>query len=366
MKVRDVCAAVEKWAPVGWQYEWDRSGLALGHPDDDVSKVLVCLTVTRDAFKAAVRAKANLIISHHPLIWDAFRSLRSDDPVARLCLDIAESRIACYSAHTNLDLAPGGVNDVLAEQLGLHETAPLIVPPQAALVKLAAFVPESHLAPVRDAVSKAGAGVIGEYTHCSFSAPGTGTFLPSEKAQPFSGKRHVVNEEPEQRFEILVPKAKLPVVLTALFGAHPYEEVAYDVYPLENKDTSISLGLRGILEKSQGLREFALAVRKALDISHVRMVGKPKQKVKRVAVLGGSGGGMIDEIPDDVDVYVTGDVKYHDALSAQERGIAVIDAGHHGTEKFIVPAMADYLKANLEDVGVSTYSEPETFQAVAP
>lgn len=364
MTVKDVCAAVEAWAPGALAYDWDRAGLALGEPRQKVSKILVALTVTRDTFKAAVRARADMIVSHHPLIWDSLSSLRSDDPVARLCLDLAAKGIACFSAHTNLDVVPGGVNTVLADRLGLLRTSPLLPAAHAQRVKLVTFVPESHLSAVRDAVSAAGAGAIGDYTHCSFSSGGVGTFLPGEGAAPYVGKRHVVNEEPEYRFETLVTKARVPGVLEALFEAHPYEEVAYDLVTLEDSDPSIGLGLRGELSKSMALDAFAKMVRKALEVSHVRVVGKPSMRVKRVGVLGGSGGGSIVDVPRDLDVFVTGDVKYHDAIDGMEKGLAVIDGGHGGTEKWIVPVLAEYLKATLAGARVATFMEPEVFRAV--
>lgn len=364
MKVRDIIAAVDEFAPPGLAYEWDRIGLQTGSPDDDATKVLVALSITRGTYVRARKAKADVIVSHHALIWDALKTLRSDQPQTRLALDIAQAGIACYTAHTNLDVARGGVNDVLAGRLGLKEVAPLFPLDHAQQVKLVTFVPETHLAPVRRAVCAAGAGVIGEYTQCSFSAAGVGTFLPSESADPFSGKKGVVNEEAERRFETLVPKARLGAVLEALLKAHPYEEPAYDIVPLENRDPAVGLGRRGVLDAPVDLEDFAAHVRTALAASHLRVAGAPKKRVRTVAVLGGSGGDFVERLPRDVDAYVTGDVKYHQAQAAEERDLAVIDAGHHATEKWIVPALAEYLKSKLDGVPVTTYDEPEPFQIV--
>jgi putative NIF3 family GTP cyclohydrolase 1 type 2 len=298
------------------------------------------------------------------LIWEPFRSLRADDLHAALCLDLVKADVACFAAHTNLDVVPGGVNTALAEHLGLRELDSLIPVPQASQVKLIAFVPESHLASVRDAVCAAGAGVIGEYTHCSFSSPGVGTFLPGDNAQPFSGRKHTVNEEPERRFEVLVPKARLGGVLQALCQAHPYEEPAYDVMNLESIDTTISLGLRGVLPRAQLLDTFAAHARKALDVTHVRVVGDKKRRVRTIGVLGGSGGGEIGSVPPGIDVLVTGDVDYHDALTAQERGMAVVDAGHAGTEKWIVPKLTAYLQDEFPKLRVTSYVERDLFRLV--
>lgn len=364
MIVQDIIDAVDHLAPPGFAYSWDRSGLATGHPEANVSTVLVTLTVTPEALDAATKARADMIVSHHPLVWDALTSLREDHPEARLCLDVARAGMACYSAHTNLDVVPGGVNHVLAERLDLMDIAPLFPITHAKLVKLAVFVPEADLERVRDAVCEAGAGIIGDYTHCTFSGEGVGTFIPGEDSSPYSGRKTVLNEEEERKFETLVPKARLAPVIAALFEAHPYEEVAYYLTELANVPVDLSLGLRGRLRKGLPLGRFAQGVCEALEIDHARIVGDEKGRVQSVAVLGGSGGSSITQLPDDLDVFVTGDVKYHEAQAALDRGLAVIDAGHHGTEKWIVPALAQYLKGALPKLRIATYVEPDPFQVI--
>ena len=364
--VRDVMDAMEAWAPLNWAYDWDKAGLAIGAPDLHVSRVLCCLTLTREAFRAARRAKAELIVSHHPLIWEPLEALRTDQPHTRLCLDVAEAKMAAYSAHTNLDVAPGGVNAVLAEKLGLQETRPLLPLEHTSLVKLICFVPETHLAALREAVSEAGAGHIGAYSECSFSTPGTGTFKPDATANPYAGTRSRLNFEPEHRFETIVPKAAMSRVVAAMYQAHPYEEPAYDLVPLDMGDPRLGLGMRGVLAKPMTLARFANHVCAALDCKDVRVVGAAKKQIKNAAVLGGAGGGELGKIPGDIDVCVTGDVKYHDALDALERGLAVIDAGHRGTEHLIVPKIARYLRGAVPGLRTSTYQEPEIFITAGP
>jgi len=364
MKVSDVCTAIEAWAPPALAYEWDRAGLAIGAPDWEVQHILVALTVTPEVFAQARRLGADMIVSHHPLIFDPLKSLRFDDPHASLCLRLAEARVACYAAHTNLDIAVGGVNHVLAEKLGIEGVSPLLSLPQAAQVKLVTFVPETHLAKVRDAVCAAGAGVIGNYTHCSYSVTGFGTFKPNDAADPFSGAKNVVNEEPERRFEVLVPRVHLAEVLKALKTSHPYEEVAYDVVSLENRDFRFGLGVQGRLDTPMPLDGFARRVREALGVSHVRVVGNSEQIVRSVAAIGGSGGGEISSIPADIDVLVTGDVKYHQALEAQNRGLAIVDAGHAGTEACIVPVLGSFLEKRFGELDISLFEEREVFRAI--
>ena len=330
--VGDVVRAMDAWAPQDLAYEWDKVGLHIGSLDTPVTRVMICLTVTEAAFRAARRARAEMIVAHHPLIWEPLKALHTDAPHTRLCLDIAKAGMACFAAHTNLDVVPDGVNGVLAGALGVETTDFLFKAQHARMVKLVCFVPERHLAAVRDAVCAAGAGGIGNYTHCTFSSSGTGTFLPGAEADPYSGKKGVVNEEPERRFEVLVPKEVLFPVIGSMLKAHPYEEVAYDVIPVENQNPEAGLGRMGYLEKPRNLETFAKRVCHALHLDHARVIGAPKKKIKYVGLLGGSGGGEMAKLPGGIDVFVTGDVKYHDALEAAERGIAVIDAGHRGTD----------------------------------
>ncbi len=362
ISVGDICRKMEQWAPPGLSYDWDKAGLAIGAPNDRVERVLVCLTVNRTVFAEAQRCGAQLVLSHHPLIWTPFKALRTDHPHTRLCLDFAEAGIACYSAHTNLDIAPQGVNAVLAHRLGLIKQSVLFSAAHAAAqVKLVTFVPQSHATLLRDALAEAGAGTIGAYTHCAFTVAGTGSFRPEAEATPYVGDKGVINEEPEQRLEMLAPKARLSHVLKALFKNHPYEEVAYDVIPLENRDANIGMGIRGELREPCSLAQYAAYVKQQLHLDHVCVVGDTQKELRRVAVMGGAGGGEVRSLPPDIDVFVTGDVKYHDACEAMERGFTIIDAGHRGTELPIVPAMVDYLKQAFSTLEVKSYMEPALF-----
>lgn len=362
--VNTICQSMDAWAPQSLAYEWDKVGLQIGEPGTPVKRVLACLTITAAAAAKAEQWGADMIVAHHPIVFSALKTLRTDDPHTRLCLRLAARNIACFAAHTNLDVVPGGVNDLLAETLGLQEIVPLIPSPKAGQVKLVTFVPETHLASLREALCQAGAGVIGDYMECTFSSPGTGTFRPGDGTNPFSGSKGNLNEEPELRFETLVAKAILPQVLKALRAAHPYEEPAYDIVPLENRDKRFGLGARGTLGRPMALRDFAESVRADLKLGHVRMVGDPRRKVQHIAVCGGAGGGEIPAIPRDIDVFVTGDLKYHEADAAQERGLALIDAGHDGTERNIATAIARYLKKEIPGLETKAFIEPEIFQPV--
>jgi dinuclear metal center YbgI/SA1388 family protein len=353
---------MERWAPSAYAYEWDSVGLHIGDPDATVTRVLTCLTPSAEALKAARKAKAEMVVAHHPLIFKPLKHLRSNSPQARLCLDFAEAGIACFCAHTNLDIVPAGVSHVLAARLGLTACQPLFAADHVPLLKLVVFVPESHLDLLRDAVSKAGAGVIGDYTHCTYSSPGRGTFLPGAGAAPYSGKVGEVSIARERRFETLVPEALLAPVLKAMRGVHPYEEPAYDLIPLKNTDARLGLGVRGELAEPLTPADFSARLRDALGTSSLRWVEGSKKHLRRVAVLGGSGGGDIARIPRDIDAYVTGDVKYHDADLARAKGLHVFDAGHVPTELPIVPAIADYLKSQIKALKATPWLEPDPFQ----
>ena len=364
MKVRDICLLLDEIAPPGSAYSWDKSGLHTGDPDSEVCGVLVSLTVEPDTVKEAKRRKASLIVAHHPLIWTPLASLRRDDPCAALCLALAEANIACYSAHTNLDVVREGVSHCLGKVLEIEDMHPLLPVEHARLVKLVTFVPPDYLEILRSAVCDAGAGKIGDYTECTFSAPGTGTFKPAATADPFSGRKGVLNTGPERRFETLVPKVRLARVLRAMFEVHPYEEPAYDMIALENPDPDTGLGARGRLKAGISLGRFAEDVRSRLRTDHVRVAGELKRKVQQVAVIGGSGGSELKRVPRDVDVVVTGDVKYHEGLEARQRGLAVIDAGHEITERPIVPVLAQYLRKRCKGLRVYAYAEPQLFKIV--
>jgi dinuclear metal center YbgI/SA1388 family protein len=355
---------MDEFAPPGLAFDWDHIGLGIGDPEWNVARVLVALSVTPEAARAAIRSKANLIVSHHPVIWDPIGALRMDDPHMRMCVELADAGIACFAAHTNLDAAPGGVNDTLAGLLGLEARRPLFPLPHAGVVKLVTFVPESHLEAVREAVCAAGAGVIGEYAHCSFSVAGMGTFLPGDAARPYSGQRGRVNEEPERRFEALTPKVRLAQVVRALMNAHPYETPAYDIVPLENGDPGAGLGVRGEWKRPETLRACCERVRAALGLDAVRCVGDLRRRIKTAAVLGGSGGGEVSSIPSEIDVYVTGELGYHDALAARERGLAIIEAGHDGTERCIIPVVAQFLRKRFPALQISTHIEPGVFRSL--
>ena len=362
VKVLDVCRVMEDLAPSSLAYSWDRVGLQTGNAEAPVSRLLVTLSVTDKVLEKARKSSVQMIVSHHPVIFRPPETLRADVAGNRIPLDLVRAGIACYAAHTNLDVSPGGVNDVLAGRLGLTQVGPLIGCPHARQVKLVSFVPESSLEKCREAVCEAGAGVIGEYTQCTFSCEGIGTFLPGTEASPFSGEPLQLCKEPERRFEVVVPQGRLGRVIAALQTAHPYEEVAYDLVPLESQDPQVSLGRRGTLEMPKRIDEFARQVRRDLKTGPLRVTGSKKRWVRSVAVLGGSGKGQVASLPKGIDVFVSGDLGYHDALDAEQRDMALVDAGHQETERPVLTVLADLIRDRLPDLDVMVVEGGEVFR----
>lgn len=345
-------AWMDEWAKPSLALEGDPVGLQIGRPDKPVSRVLAALEVTPEVAEEAVEEKADLIVCHHAVLYRPAKRLREDEPEGRILAALIRAGIAVYNAHTNLDTVPGGVNDVLAERLGLQDVEVLAPTSEERMFKLAVFVPASHHRRVLDAVCEAGGGWIGNYSHCTFNIPGKGTFLPREGAQPFVGRVGALEEVEEIRLETVVPEDRLEAVIAAMLAAHPYEEVAYDVYPLKRPVRVQGIGRIGVLPEPVALEPFARRVREVLKAPGVRFCGDPERKVARVAVLGGSGMGWArDARIRGADVLVTGDVKHHDALDALASGLALVDAGHYATEKWVVPAVARYLSRRAAESG---------------
>lgn len=344
--VGDVKRWLEELAPPELAEEWDRVGLQAGDPAWRVEKAITALTVTDDVIDQAARAGASLIVAHHPLI---FRPLERIDPagrVGRLVTRLIKEGIALIVAHTNLDSAAGGVNDGLAERLQLGDVSPLVPRAVATELKLVTFIPHEHVERVREALAAAGAGVIGRYSHCTFGVAGEGTFLPREGASPFVGAVGEIERVSEVRLEVVVARSLKGRVVQALKESHPYEEVAFDLYPLEPAiGESAGLGRVGNLSRPMSTEEFAKFVKKVLSLDHVRLAGSDPGEVRRVAVVGGSGGGFLHAaLAAGADALVTGDVDYHDADEARHLGLLVVDGGHFGTEKHVPVDLAHALQ----------------------
>ncbi|OXM86092.1 Nif3-like dinuclear metal center hexameric protein [Paenibacillus rigui] len=353
-KGQSVIQLMEELAPKHYAVENDKIGLQLGTLNKEITKVLVALDVTDEVVEEAIQAGANLIIAHHAIIFRPLAHLQTDSPAGSLYEKLIKNDIAVYIAHTNLDVAEGGVNDLMADALGLTGLSPLEDVHTEKLKKLVVFVPADHLEKVREAVFRAGAGWIGKYSHCSFNIEGTGTFIPEAGSDPFIGQQGKLEQANEVRLETIVPQSAERRVVQAMLKAHPYEEVAYDLYQLDLKGRSFGLGRVGKLGASVTLLELCEQVKQAYDVPTVRLVGSPDRTVQKVAVLGGSGSRYVRHAQfAGADVLITGDIDYHTAQDALAAGIALIDPGHN-VEKIMKQAVADYLQRRLQEKKSST------------
>lgn len=343
---------MERIAPRRLAVESDRErvGLGVGSPDSLIERVLVALDPTPEAVAEADEAGAGLLITHHPLLFRPLGSVRTDAPVGAVVTAALRSGVALFSAHTNLDVVEGGVSSVLAETLGLREVEVLAPTAEAdSLVKLVVFVPSTHAESLRLALGEAGAGHLGHYSHCTFSARGTGTFLPKEGTHPYLGQPGSLERVEEERVETILPERLLSAVLKAVRKVHPYEEIAYDIYPLRNSSTPVGLGRIGLTAEALTLSTLVDLVKRSLGVDHVEYLGEPERSVHRVAVCGGSAGDLVaNAVFRGADVLVAGEVKYHDGLVARQQGLAVIAAGHDATERIVIPALVRRLREEAD------------------
>jgi dinuclear metal center YbgI/SA1388 family protein len=346
---------LEELAPPAWAESWDNVGLQVGSPRRPVRSVLVALELTGAVVEEAVAVGAQLMVVHHPAIFRPLRALRTDTPAGRRLERLVQVGISLYAAHTNLDQAEGGTNDLLAAAVGLREPEVLSASGEEKLLKLVVFVPQGHVETVRTALAEAGAGHIGNYSHCTFQTEGTGTFLPLEGTRPFLGEKGKLEHVQEYRLETILPEGISRRAVAALIRAHPYEEVAYDLYPLANPGRARGHGRVGQLAQPVTVQELAGRVKTALGAEHLRVVaGEPDRRVERVAVGAGAGGSLVGPAAErGAQALVTGDVDYHDAQEALDLGLAVIDPGHFATERLIVPALAEYLRRRTREAGLA-------------
>lgn len=345
----EVIALFEHFYPKSLAMEGDKIGLQLGSLSAPTEHVLVALDVTEEVVKEAIEKQCTLIIAHHPFIYYPLKQILTDTSQGRIIDLCLHHNIAIYAAHTNLDIAPGGVNDLLAEALQLHHTEVLVPTYEDKLKKLVVFVPVTHEEAIRKALGDSGAGSIGKYSHCSFTGLGTGAFLPMEGTNPFIGKQGELTKVEEVRIETVFPASIQRQVVKSMLEAHPYEEVAYDIYSLDNEPNRLGLGRIGVLQNEMTVEQFANYVKECLEVPAVRVVGKLQDRVRKVAVLGGDGNKYWKQAKfRGADVYITGDLYYHVAHDALTYGLNVIDPGHN-VEKVMKKGVQNRLQKELNN-----------------
>lgn len=344
--VAEVAAYLERFAPTSLAAEWDNVGLLLGDPAATVERILTCLTLTPDVAAEAVAERADLVVSHHPILFRGAKQLIASRGDGAIIWPLARAGVAVYSPHTAFDNCPGGINDILCRKLGVGNAHPLRPRDGSPRFKLVVFVPDSDLAKVSDAVFAAGAGIIGNYEQCSFRLAGLGTFFGGNAANPTIGQKGRREEVVEWRLEVLVPPAKMAAVVKAMRTAHSYEEPAFDVYPLKAMPAS-GEGRIGDLAAAVTLGELASRVKSELKAGFVQVVGDAAKPVRKMAIACGAAGEFLaDSIRANADVFLTGELRFHDALTARAEGTAVLVAGHYATERPAVEELAAKLAAD--------------------
>lgn len=347
---KHIIRTLNKWAPSSLAYDWDPIGLQVGSTEDQTANVLVTLDVFEEVVDEAIEHDANLIIAHHPLLFKSLQSIDVTTPKGKIVRKLLQHDITVYAMHTNLDIADGGVNDMLSNKLQLHKIRPLVPFKDEKLYKLIVFVPTTHIEDVRDALSEAGAGHIGNYSHCTFQTKGQGTFKPLEGTNPYIGEQGTLEFVDEYRLETIVPENVLTNVLQAMNDSHPYEEVAYDLYPLAQKGKRYGLGRVGELQHEVSLRQFIKTIKELFQLQGLRVIGQLDDSIKRVAIVGGSGEKFIEKAKKSrVDVYITGDLTFHQAQEAKQMGLNVIDAGHY-IEHVMIEGVAKFLREQFPHI----------------
>ncbi|MDP8256183.1 MAG: Nif3-like dinuclear metal center hexameric protein [Candidatus Alcyoniella australis] len=344
---------VDSAFPFAYTLADDPSGWAVVDERRPLEGAAVALEATPRTIEAAADAGASVLLVHHPPFFTPLRSLRAGDPASDVALSASRYGIDLLAAHTNVDCAPGGLSDRLCELLGLEIGAAIEPLSARGDYKLTTFVPSEHADVVADAIFNSGGGVIGDYARCGFRSPGLGSYLPLKGADPYSGRVGAQSREPELRIEVLAPRAKLPACIAALVAAHPYEEPAYDVYPLERMHPGAGLGRWAQLPSAVSFRQFTESLKHALGLKHLRRVGRAPRRVKHVAVCTGSGRSLIGHVAAKPGtLFVTGELGYHDQRRVEQLEMCALEAGHFGSERIFIEMMADTLSRSIPEVPI--------------
>jgi dinuclear metal center YbgI/SA1388 family protein len=333
LSVKEVVRVIEESVPLSYQESYDNSGLQIGDPRQEISSILLTIDITEEVIDEAIASGANLIVSHHPLIFGGLKRITGSNYVERCIVKAIQNNIALYACHTNIDNIISGVSFRMAAKMGLANIK-VLAPLEGALLKLVVFVPANHAGDIRKAIFAAGAGHIGEYDCCSFNTEGAGTFRASEQAHPFVGEIGKLHTEAEVRIETILPKPIQHKVISAMLKAHPYEEVAYDIYPLANKFSNAGSGAIGNFENPMDETAFLTHLQKTFQVGAIRHTNLSGRKVSKVALCGGSGSFLFKDARNaGADAFVSGDFKYHQFFDADNR-IMIADIGHFESEQY--------------------------------
>ena len=342
MKIKDITNYLESIAPLSLQESYDNAGLITGNKNTEITGVLVTLDTIPEVIDEAIEKNTNLIISHHPIIFKGLKKINGNNYIEQTIIKAIKNDIAIYAVHTNLDNISEGVNAILCNKLGLINCKPLL-PKENPLRKLVTFVPQNHIKEVREAIFTAGAGHIGNYDNCSFNAEGIGTFRAGKNTNPFVGEKDKLHKEPEIRFETVFPYYLEKKIINALIQTHPYEEVAYDIYTLNNMFEKTGAGMIGETKTEISEIDFLKKIKTTLNTGTIKHTNRLNKPIKKVALCGGSGSFLLKyAIQQKADIYISADFKYHEFFDADNK-ILIADAGHFETEQFTKELIFDIL-----------------------
>jgi len=350
-RVSDILSIIEQYAPLSYQESYDNAGLQIGNSNQEVSSVLLCIDITEAIIDDAIAKEAGLIISHHPLIFGGIKRITGASSVERCITKAIQHQIAIYSAHTNLDAVYNGVNAKIAQKIGLNNLQALS-PLQGDLLKLVTYVPFEYAQKVRNALFEAGSGTIGNYDCCSFNTKGEGTFRANEETSPFVGTKGDLHTEQEVKIETILPRHLKSHVIEALKRNHPYEEVAYDLFQMDNANPLVGIGLVGQLSEPVDEKAFLEYIKEVFSVQCIRHTAFLGKQIKRVAVCGGAGSSYLKHaIRAKADIFITGDFKYHEFFNAENK-ILIADIGHYESEFFTKELFYDILTKNNTNFAV--------------
>lgn len=350
MKISKIIHHLETLAPLAYQESYDNSGLIVGDANSEVSNILCSLDCTEDIVNEAINKGCNLIVAHHPIVFSGLKKLTGKNYVQKTVISAIKNDIAIYAIHTNLDNVSHGVNAKICQKIGLNYPK-ILVPKRNILKKLTTFVPTEHKEIVLNALSQAGAGTIGNYSHCSFTTTGEGTFMPNSKANPYIGHANVIEKVVETRIEVIFSAHLENQILAALKKSHPYEEVAYYVHNLENENHEVGAGMVGELPQPLSIYDFLLHLKTSMGLEIIKYTRLSDDRlIRKVAVCGGAGGFLLkNAIASGADVFVTADYKYHEFFDAEGK-IMIADIGHYESEQFTKELLVELLTDKFPDI----------------
>jgi len=352
MTISEVISKIEHRIPLQQAEDFDNVGLLCGYPDRNVSGILVCHDALENVVDEAIQKNCNLIVCFHPIIFSGLKSLTGKNYVERAVLKAIENKIAIYAIHTAFDNDFFGVNHGICSQLWLKDLK-ILQPKKNNLKQLTVFVPKDQSEQVKEALFSAGAGNIGFYDECSFTLNGNGTFRPTEGSNPFSGQQDVRENADEDMISVIFEGYKQGRIVSAMKAAHPYEEVAHQIYQLENDNQHTGLGMYGDLEEGMDEKDFLRSVKEKFGLEVIKHSDFTGKKIKRVGVLGGSGAsGIKAALSQKCDAYLTGDIKYHDYFLAESK-MMICDIGHYESEQFVTQQLFEILSQKFSTFAIS-------------